>query len=139
MKAQPIVLSDQAIKDLPEDGFPAGGSSGDVTWRTLLSSPRTPTDTLTSGLARCSSKGGQLKCHRHAHPEMYYVTQGRGIVTIDGKEEKVGKGSMVFIPGDSEHGVRNEDETEDLEWLYVFAADRFEDVVYRFTPEGNVD
>ena len=43
---------------------------------------------------------------------------------------------MVFIPGDSEHGIRNEDETEDLVWLYVFAADKFEDVVYRFGEEA---
>ncbi|KAK3207441.1 hypothetical protein GRF29_103g1029944 [Pseudopithomyces chartarum] len=138
MSAQPIILSEQAIENIPDDRFPAGGSGGDVTWKTLLSSSKTPSDTLTSGLARCAAKGGQLKCHRHAHAEMYYVTQGRGIVTVNGKEEEVAKGSVVFIPGDSEHGVKNEDENEDLVWLYVFAADQFEDVVYRFTPEADL-
>lgn len=134
-KAQPIVLSERDIKDMPEEGFPVGGNGGNVTWKTLLSSSRTTSDTLTSGLARCATKGGHLKCHRHDHPEVYYIVQGCGIVTVDGKEQEVGKGSVVFIPGNSEHGVRNEDEKEDLVWLYVFATDKFEDVVYRFSAD----
>ncbi|KAJ4291167.1 hypothetical protein N0V90_010365 [Kalmusia sp. IMI 367209] len=131
--ARPIVLSAQTIKDMPEEGFSDGITGGDVTWKTLLSSSRTPSNALTSGIARCAAKGGHLKCHRHAHPEIYHVIQGRGVVSIDGKEQEVGKGSVVFIPGDSEHGIRSEDANEDLLWLYVFAADQFEDVVYRFS------
>lgn len=77
-------------------------------------------------------EAGQLKLHRHAHPELYHVTAGRGVVMIDGVESEVGRGSVVFIPGDAEHGIKCVGE-EDLEWLYVFAADRFEEVVYRFS------
>ena len=133
LNARPIVLSGRDIEGMSEEGFPVSGSGGNVTWKTLLSSSKTPSNTLTSGLARCAAKGGHLKCHRHDHPEMYYVVQGRGIIAIDGAEQEVSKGSVVFIPGNSEHGIRNEDEEEDLVWLYVFAADRFEDVVYRFS------
>jgi len=129
---QPVVLTEEAIQSTPSESFPSAAESGDVTWRTLLSSSKTPSNTFASGIARCAAKGGYLKCHRHTHAEIYYVIQGRGVVTIDGEEFKVGKGSVVFIPGDAEHGIRNEDEDEDLEWLYVFAADDFGEVVYRF-------
>jgi hypothetical protein len=37
---------------------------------------------------------------------------------VDGVAHDVEKGSAVFIPGDAEHGVRNEG-AEELKWLYV--------------------
>ncbi|KAF1973562.1 RmlC-like cupin [Bimuria novae-zelandiae CBS 107.79] len=134
--ARPIVLSAQTIAAMPEEGFSEAATRGDVTWKTLLSSSRTLSDTLTSGLARCAPRGGHLKCHRHTHPEVYHVVQGRGIVTVDGEEKEVGRGSVVFIPGNAEHGIRNEDDEDDLVWLYVFAVDTFEEVVYRFGEGG---
>jgi len=133
---QPIVLSARAIQDMPSETFPESTPGGDVTWKTLLSSSRTPSNALTSGLARCPAKGGHLKCHRHCHPEIYYVVQGRGAVTIDGQEREVARSDVVFIPGDAEHGIRSLGGEEDLVWLYVFAADRFEDVVYRFSENA---
>lgn len=65
-------------------------------------------------------------------------------MSIDGREDVVGKGSLVFIPGDAVHGVRclgggeggekggNREEEGDLVWLYVFAADGFGEIGYRF-------
>jgi oxalate decarboxylase/phosphoglucose isomerase-like protein (cupin superfamily) len=41
---------------------------------------------------------------------------------------------VVFIPGDAEHEAGNTG-TEDLVWLYVFAADGFGKIVYRFSDE----
>lgn len=76
-----------------------------------------------------------MKLHRHRQAEIYHVTQGRGVVTIDSKEYEVGKGSVVWIPGDAEHGIENVG-VEDLVWLYAFAADGFAEVVYRFDEPG---
>ena len=76
-----------------------------------------------------------MKLHRHRQAEIYHVTQGKGVVTIDGKGYEVGKGSVVWIPGDAEHGIENVGE-EDLVWLYAFAVDGFADVVYRFDEPG---
>jgi oxalate decarboxylase/phosphoglucose isomerase-like protein (cupin superfamily) len=42
---------------------------------------------------------------------------------------------VVFIPGDAEHCIWNTGQEEDLTWLYVFATDKFQDVVYRFSDE----
>ena len=52
---------------------------------------------------------------------------------LDGKESAVTAGTAVFIPGNAEHGLRNESDA-DLKLLYVFPTGRFGDVVYQF-PE----
>ena len=62
---------------------------------------------------------------------MYHITQGKGIVTIDGKEHMVSKGSVLWIPGDAEHGTENIGD-EDLVWLYVFAVDGFGDTFWAY-------
>ena len=76
-------------------------------------------------------KGEGLKLHRHAQPEIYYVAEGTGALMIGGIETVVSAGSAVFIPGDAEHGIRNVAETV-LRIFYVFPADRFSEVIYRF-------
>ena len=70
---------------------------------------------------------------------MYYILSGRGTVTIDGTDNVVGPGDCLYIPADAEHGTVNDggqaggDAVEDLKWLYVFAADDFGDIVYRYS------
>jgi len=55
---------------------------------------------------------------------VYHIISGHGFVRIDGTEHEVEAGSVVFIPGDAEHGVRNDgDEGEELTWFYCFAVD----------------
>ena len=46
----------------------------------------------------------------------------------------MGKGDLVFILGNLDHGIRNVGRGE-LWWLYSFAANRLEDVVYRFSEK----
>ena len=104
---------------------------GSVSWFTLLSGDITPTDTFSAGIAEFEPGGGDLTPHRHTHPEIYHILEGSGTVTIDGVATDVRAGTTVFIPGDAEHGVRNGGDTV-LRLFYVFAADRFSDVVYRF-------
>lgn len=146
------------------EGFPDPSIGGNVTWKTLVSNEKTETDTFTVGVATChpgrvvacptSSSGedtgastpslhspeslgdaGFLKLHRHTHAEMYHVVSGTGIVCIDGQEFEVRQGSVVFIPGDAEHGIFNAGK-EDLVWLYAFAAGGFGEIVYRFSEQG---
>jgi mannose-6-phosphate isomerase-like protein (cupin superfamily) len=123
--------------------FPHPSEGGNVNWETLMSCGRTDTDTFTAGIAMCPPaastscptshepdgiEAGHLKLHRHIHAEMYHVTAGKGVVSIDGLEHVVEKGSVVFIPGDVEHDIRDTG-TGDLVWLYVFAANGFSDEV----------
>lgn len=138
--ASPLLFNAKDISNIPLEGFADPTLGGDVGWKTLISAPQTPTDTFTVGIATCAPKKktgcrGSLRAHRHKQAEMYHITQGKGIVTIDGKEHEVSKGSVLWIPGDAEHGTENVGD-EDLVWLYVFAANGFEEILYRFDEPG---
>jgi mannose-6-phosphate isomerase-like protein (cupin superfamily) len=50
--------------------------------------------------------GGEVAPHRHPTHEFYYVTTGRGIVVIDGKELRVSQGDLIYIPPDALHSAR---------------------------------
>ena len=108
---------------------------GVVSWRTLLSADRTPTNGLTLGVADVpEGEGGPPKLHRHAEPEAYYILSGRGVMQIDGVDHPLAPGDVVFIPGGVWHGARGIG-AEPLRLLYVFAADRFDKIVYEFPGE----
>ena len=109
---------------------------GNVRWRTLLSADRTPSDSITCGIAELADE--KLELHRHSHAEVYHVLSGKGVVSVDGKEFEVGAGSTVFIPGNALHGVKNRDGNV-LRLLYVFAADSFEEIEYVFPHEEMAD
>ncbi len=86
-----------------------------------------------AGIALCPPLG-YLGLHKHTHPELYYVLSGEGIVEIEGENYQLEKGMTVLIPGNAEHGVRNEG-VDDFKWLYIFPG-QFEDVEYMLRAEG---
>jgi mannose-6-phosphate isomerase-like protein (cupin superfamily) len=49
--------------------------------------------------------GAREHYHRRS-AELYYVLEGEGIVTLDGKAHEVRKGSIVHIPPGVIHGAR---------------------------------
>ncbi|KAL4948434.1 RmlC-like cupin domain-containing protein [Aspergillus filifer] len=149
---KPVILGAESISSHSLSSFPDPSHGKDLTWRTLLSTPQTPTSSLCAGIATCPPSGF-LARHRHKEAEIYYIISGKGVMEIDGKQIELEKGGVVFIPSDAEHGVWNtsvpgtegEDDEgrkgKDLVWLYVFPTGSFGDVVYRFS-EGkgeNVD
>ncbi|KAL2834777.1 RmlC-like cupin [Aspergillus pseudoustus] len=133
-ETKPVVFSAKNIHALPVESF-EDPARGEVTWRTLFTHPKTPSSDLSAGIAICPPKSGYLCSHHHAQAEIYYILEGRGVVIIDGVRYNVQKGSAVFIPGDMEHSVVN-DEGEELKWLYVFPTGDFGDVVYHFMGSG---
>jgi mannose-6-phosphate isomerase-like protein (cupin superfamily) len=126
-----LVVDNDSIDSRQPESFP-DTSKGIVSWKTLISSPLTATDSLTVGVATCPPRHGHLCVHQHTHAEIYHVISGKGIMQIDDNERTVQAGSVVYIPGDAKHGIRNEDPHEELKWLYVFGADSFQDIKYRF-------
>jgi quercetin dioxygenase-like cupin family protein len=124
---RPLVVREH---DLKRDGWD-DPQKGRVAWRTLFSGDLTETEALTCGVAELE-RDGWLGLHRHSPAEIYYVLEGSGIVTLDGAEHAVSAGSAVFIPGDAEHGIRNNGPGL-LRFLYAFPVDAFGDVEYRFT------
>jgi quercetin dioxygenase-like cupin family protein len=103
-----------------------------VTWRTLVSGDITPSAELSGGIAYLAP-GDILKPHRHAPAEVYFIVSGTPIVTLNGVDQVAMPGSAVFIPGDVEHGIRNEGPGE-ARFFYCFAVNSFGDVEYRFPP-----
>jgi quercetin dioxygenase-like cupin family protein len=122
----PLVL---AIAEQPEAGW--SDRRGRLTWRRLFGSEGQPTEALTAGVATLAP-GGFLALHRHDPPEIYYVLEGTGRMTLDGTEHVVEAGDGIFIPGSAEHGIRN-DGTQPLRFFYAFAVDRIETIEYRFS------
>jgi mannose-6-phosphate isomerase-like protein (cupin superfamily) len=111
----------------------ADPARGDAAWATFFSADATPTSAMSAGLMELPPGGSGLRPHRHAQPEIYYVAAGSGVVTVDAVEIEARPGMALFIPGEAEHAVRNTGETA-LRIFYVFPADRFSDVIYRFSP-----
>ena len=112
---------------------PVEGTFGPVRWRTLVSGDRSPTDSLTLGVAEIApGEPGQSRRHRHAQAEVYYVLSGEGKVEIAGEASPARPGTTLFIPGGAEHRAFNTG-SEPLRLLYVFPSDSFGDVEYEFS------
>jgi mannose-6-phosphate isomerase-like protein (cupin superfamily) len=127
---------DPVVRDVAEveEEVWADPVRGDVSFQVVFSRDRTPTSALYTGLTELAP-AGWLGRHRHTQAEVYHVVEGSGVVVLDGVEHAVAAGSAVFIPGDAEHGIRNTG-TGPLRFVYAFATDSVDDVVYRFTDDA---
>ncbi len=111
----------------------ADETQGNVRWRTLFSADRTPTNSLTCGIAELPPNTLSVaSLHRHGPAEVYHILSGSGVVNVDGAETPVEAGMAVFIPSDTEHGLRNTGDST-LRLFYVFAVDSFSEVKYVFS------
>ena len=123
----------QSIKDTFTGSEIDRGSGFD--WQTLVSASKTPSNSLTTGIATCAPNGGCLCVHTHPQAELYHIIQGEGMIELDGVEHFVEKGSVIYIPGNAQHGIRNLSKTQELTYLYVFAIDDFEEVQYHYLDD----
>jgi mannose-6-phosphate isomerase-like protein (cupin superfamily) len=73
-------------------------------------------------IAWCPS-GGHLALHQHVQAEIYYILSESGVVEVNGVQNRVSAGNVLWIPRDAIHGVFCGLE-ETLEWLYVFPEAR---------------
>jgi len=49
--------------------------------------------------------GGEVHPHKHPTYEFYYVTAGRGRMTIAGETREIGAGDLVLIPPNALHSI----------------------------------
>ncbi|MCB6177303.1 cupin domain-containing protein [Rhodobacter sp. Har01] len=106
---------------------------GTIRFRTLISAPATETAGLVCGLA-IMSEGDSFALHSHPEAEVYFGLEGEGEVLVDGVPQRLAPGVALFIPGGAVHGVPRA--SAPLRWFYTFAADRFDDIRYRFVHEA---
>jgi quercetin dioxygenase-like cupin family protein len=123
--ARPFSVS---IGGTPQEG--AGDvQSGNLTWRTLISGDRTPSDQITLGVADFPPHG-TLNVHRHEPAEFYFGLTGDGTVFVKGASFRIAQGIAVFIPGNTDHSVLAGD--QGLSIVYGFARCAFDGVIYEF-------
>mgnify|MGYP000149028803 CR=1 FL=1 len=103
---------------------------GKAQWKELLGSDTGCQNDMTVGVVRLR-QGESLEPHRHAQPETYFTLAGRGTVTIEGVVHHVDPGRLLFIPGNAQHQINNE-ENDDLLILYAFAISDFKKIEYQF-------
>jgi len=106
--------------------------SGHLTWRTLISGDRTPSEEIILGVADFPPHG-TLNMHRHAPAEVYFGLSGEGVVTVNGVPFKIAQGIAVYIPGNTDHGVVAGE--RGLSFVYGFARDSFASILYQFRDE----
>jgi quercetin dioxygenase-like cupin family protein len=124
-KSRPFITR---FEDVPLESW--SDSRGRLSFHTLVSGDRTPSEGLVAGVA-IVAPGGELALHSHAQPEIYFALEGKAVVTIDGVAHNVVAGAAVFIPGGAQHGISNPF-GETFRIFYVFPADRFDEIRYNF-------
>jgi quercetin dioxygenase-like cupin family protein len=129
LPTEPLVVHEEESK------FESGKLeiTGPVRWTTLLSADRTPTSEIVLGLAEIEpGESGEFRQHSHDHAEAYYILSGHGVVTISNNDYLVRSGTTIFFPRGAEHRTINTG-LKPLRFLYVFPADSFEQIDYKFT------
>ena len=101
-----------------------------IRWKILISGERGPSAGLVNGIAEFPV-GTRLPLHHHEPAETYYVVSGQGHMEIDGHDADIGPGSTVYIPSNAKHAVRCTG-AEPLVFIFTFACDRFDKIVYHF-------
>jgi quercetin dioxygenase-like cupin family protein len=121
----------RSCRDVPleTDDHPVHGN---VSWHTLISGDRTPSNELVFGVADFEP-AGFLGLHRHSQAEFYFGLQGEGTVTVDGEPFRIAPGVALFIPGNAEHGVVAS--AQGLSFAYGFAAESFSAIEYRYSAD----
>ena len=130
MSVQKPIIIDQA--ELAWEGWDDAdlAAKSEIRWKLLVTGERGPSSGLVMGVAECPP-GTRLPLHHHEPEETYYVVSGNGHMKIDDHEAEIGPGSAVYIPSNAKHAVRCTG-TESLVFVFTFACDHFDQIVYHF-------
>ena len=128
-RPEPIIISEAEL-DWESWDDPDIAAAHPNRWKLLITGERGPSSGLVTGIAECPT-GTSLPLHHHEPEETYYVISGRGHIEIDGHAAEIGPGSAVYIPSNAKHTVRCIS-SEPLVFVFSFACDRFDQIVYHF-------
>ena len=104
---------------------------GNFRWKYLVDSSENNSHGLSCGLVQIPV-GEELQLHSHSLQEIYLIRSGEGILLRRNLEnQKVTKDSIVYIPGNHFHGLKNIGR-KPLEVIWIFPTDCWEDVKYVF-------
>lgn len=94
-------------------------------------------DTSTHKVKRIVVYSGQrLSYQSHKHrSETWVFTKGQGVVTLDGQDLDIGSGSIIKIPSQTKHRIKNTGEGH-LEFIEVQTGTYFgEDDIIRYSDD----
>ena len=130
MSEQRPIIRNEAELDWETWDDPDLAAKSPMRWKILISGERGPSSQLSTGIAEMTP-GTLLPLHHHAPTETYYVISGHGYVIVDAHMALLSPGASVFIPAHAKHSLRCTG-PENLVFLFTFAADRFDEIVYHF-------
>ena len=102
---------------------------GDLRWKFLVDSTEMDSHGLSAGVIEVPV-GGELGLHHHHPQEIYIIRAGQGLLLkAGGAIEELRKDSVVYIPQNEKHGLRNTGDAA-LEVLWIFPTDCWEEIEY---------
>ena len=128
MKEEKIVVS-----HLRDQLWNENKDQGKFRWKYMADSTQMKSHGLSCGVL-VLPPGEELPLHYHSPQEIYIIRRGEGLLLSSLNTRKVCKDSFVYIPQNFEHGLKNTGE-EDLELLWIFPTDCWEEVEYVFKKQ----
>ena len=52
--------------------------------------------------------GGEQRIHSHRPEQIYFILEGRGLMTVGSETQRVEPGDCIFIPSGQPHGLKND-------------------------------
>jgi len=118
------------VSHLKDQAWNEDKDQGKLRWKYIVDSTQSMSHGLSCGLL-VLPPGEELPLHHHSPQEVYIIRQGEGLLLTSLSSKKVYKDSFVYIPKNVDHGLKNTGE-EDLEILWIFPTDCWEEVEYIF-------
>ena len=125
MKEEKIIIS-----HLKDQAWNENKDQGKLRWKYLADSTLMKSHGLSCGVL-VLPPGEALPLHYHSPQEIYIIRKGEGLFLSSSNTKKVCKDSFIYIPKNFEHGLKNTG-PEDLEILWIFPTDCWEEVEYIF-------
>ena len=118
------------VSHLENQAWNENKDQGKLKWKYIADSTQFMSHGLSCGVL-VLPPGEELPLHHHSPQEVYIIRNGEGLLLSSLSSKKVYKDSFVYIPKNVEHGLKNTG-AEDLEILWIFPTDCWEEVEYIF-------
>ena len=128
MKEEKIVVS-----HIEDQTWNQNKNKGKFRWKYMVDSTEVKSHGISCGVL-VLPPGEELPLHFHSPQEIYIIRRGEGLLLSSLNTRKVCEDSFVYIPQNCEHGLKNTGK-EDLELLWIFPTDCWEEVEYVFKKQ----
>ena len=121
------------VSHLKDQPWNEDKDQGKLRWKYIADSTQLMIHGLSCGVL-VLPPGEELLLHHHSPQEVYIIRRGKGLLLSSLSSKKVYEDSFVYIPKNVNHGLKNTGE-EDLEILWIFPTDCWEEVEYIFQKQ----